>query len=138
MTKEPAKSFQDLIVWQKAHRFVLEIYRFTNSFPKSETYGLISQLRRAAVSVPANMGEGGDRSQESGDRRVHQIGIETRIQKQTTYKRWRMKIPVTLIGKPVSSWGFSNWARRKSGKRNVYQRILTPDSWLLTPYPEGG
>ena len=52
------KSFEDLIVWQKAHRLVLEIYRFTSSFPKIERYGLISQFRRAAVSIAANIAEG--------------------------------------------------------------------------------
>jgi four helix bundle protein len=56
--RPPAKSFEDLIVWQKAHQFVLAIYRFSESFPKSELYGLTSQLRRAAVSVPANIAEG--------------------------------------------------------------------------------
>ena len=58
MRREPAKSFQDLIVWQKAHKLVLEVYRFSSSFPKTETYGLLSQLRRASVSVPANIAEG--------------------------------------------------------------------------------
>jgi four helix bundle protein len=54
----PAKSFAQLIVWQKAHQFVLGVYRFTENFPRSETYGLTSQLRRAAVSIPANIAEG--------------------------------------------------------------------------------
>ncbi len=54
----PAKRFQDLIVWQKAHQFVLAVYRVTQQFPKSELYGLVSQMRRAAVSVPANIAEG--------------------------------------------------------------------------------
>ncbi len=56
--KEGAKSFQDLIVWQKAHQFVLDVYRYTSTFPKSELYGLTSQFRRSAVSVPANIAEG--------------------------------------------------------------------------------
>jgi four helix bundle protein len=55
---EKAKNFTDLIVWQKAHKFVLSIYRLSENFPKSEIYGLTSQLRRAAVSVPANIAEG--------------------------------------------------------------------------------
>jgi four helix bundle protein len=55
---EPARSFQDLIVWQKAHSFVVEIYKMTTHFPKTEMYGLTSQIRRAAVSVPANITEG--------------------------------------------------------------------------------
>ena len=58
MNRAPAKNFRDLIVWQKAHQLVLGLYRFSDGFPKSELYGLISQLRRAAVSVPANIAEG--------------------------------------------------------------------------------
>lgn len=58
MSREPAKSFQDLVVWQKAHGFVLAAYGLSNKFPKEERYGLTSQLRRAAVSVPANIAEG--------------------------------------------------------------------------------
>lgn len=58
MPRPPAKTFQDLIVWQKAHQFVLAIYPFSAQFPKTETYGLTSQLRRSAVSVPANIAEG--------------------------------------------------------------------------------
>jgi len=58
MKRPPAKHFQDLIVWQKAHEFVLLIYRYSESFPKNELYGLTSQLRRSAVSVPSNIVEG--------------------------------------------------------------------------------
>ncbi len=55
---KPAKTFRDLIVWQKAHQFVLTVYRLTKDFPKSEIYGLTHQLRRAAVSIAANIAEG--------------------------------------------------------------------------------
>ena len=58
MKRQPAKRFQDLIVWQKAHQFVLSVYRYTAVFPKTEIYGLTSQFRRAAVSIPANIAEG--------------------------------------------------------------------------------
>ena len=58
ISREPAKSFEDLLVWQKAHSFVLTIYRLTGLFPKHEMFGLISQFRRATVSVPANIAEG--------------------------------------------------------------------------------
>lgn len=58
MGRTPARSFEDLIVWQKAHEFVLAVYRLTDGFPKSELYGLTSQLRRAAVSIAANIAEG--------------------------------------------------------------------------------
>jgi four helix bundle protein len=54
----PARNFQDLIVWQKAHHFVLEVYALTQGFPKSELYGLAAQFRRVAVSIPANLAEG--------------------------------------------------------------------------------
>jgi len=56
--KTPSKTFEDLLVWQKAHQFVLDIYRLTRTFPKDETYGLVSQLRRATISIPANIAEG--------------------------------------------------------------------------------
>jgi four helix bundle protein len=54
----PARTFQDLLVWQKAHRFVLGVYPFTSAFPKHEIYGLSNQFRRAAVSIAANIAEG--------------------------------------------------------------------------------
>jgi four helix bundle protein len=53
-----ARSFRDLLVWRKAHAFVMGVYPFTASFPKHEIYGLSQQLRRAAVSIPANIAEG--------------------------------------------------------------------------------
>ena len=53
-----AKGFEDLVVWQKAHQFVLAVYRLSRTFPRSETYGLSSQFRRAAVSIAANIAEG--------------------------------------------------------------------------------
>mgnify|MGYP001021119085 CR=1 FL=1 len=52
------KDFRKLEVWQKTHGLVLSVYRETTSFPKEEIYGLTSQIRRAAVSIPANIAEG--------------------------------------------------------------------------------
>ena len=66
---KPARTFQDLLVWQKAHGFVLEAYAFTAGFPKQETYGLALQMRRAAVSIPANIAKdsaGGPRRTRPG------------------------------------------------------------------------
>jgi four helix bundle protein len=56
--RKAATTFKDLIVWQKAHQLVLSIYRVTAEFPKHELYGLVSQVRRASVSVAANIAEG--------------------------------------------------------------------------------
>ena len=58
MKRAAARTFQDLVVWQKAHQLVLALYRLSEKFPKSENYGLTGQLRRAAASVPANIAEG--------------------------------------------------------------------------------
>jgi four helix bundle protein len=58
MKRPPAKCFQELIVWQKAHQYVLSVYRYSETFPKAEIYALTSQFRRAAVSVAANIAEG--------------------------------------------------------------------------------
>ena len=55
-------SYKDLIVWQKAVELVIEIYKLSDNFPKTETYGLVSQIRRASVSIPANIAEGSKRS----------------------------------------------------------------------------
>ena len=54
----PARSFKDLIVWQKAHQFVLRVYPYSKKFPREEIYVLTSQFRRAAISIAANISEG--------------------------------------------------------------------------------
>ena len=51
------KDFRDLTVWQRAHEVTLEVYRCTRSFPREETYGMVSQLRRCSSSVAANIAE---------------------------------------------------------------------------------
>src|SRR6266853_380693 len=56
--RAPAQTFRDLVVWQKAHQFVLDSYKLSKSFPREEIYGLTSQFRRAAISVAANIAEG--------------------------------------------------------------------------------
>jgi four helix bundle protein len=57
MTDKAAKRFEDLLIWQRSHALALRVYKETSSFPKHELYGLVSQMRRAAVSVPANITE---------------------------------------------------------------------------------
>ncbi|MBU1013509.1 MAG: four helix bundle protein [Bacteroidetes bacterium] len=53
-----AKTFQDLEVWKKAHKMVLNIYKTSKLFPKEEAFGITSQIRRASISIPANIAEG--------------------------------------------------------------------------------
>lgn len=52
------KSFQDLNIWRESHKLTLEIYNITKNYPKEEIYGLTSQIRRAASSIPSNIAEG--------------------------------------------------------------------------------
>jgi four helix bundle protein len=58
LERAPAKTFRDLVVWQHSHQFILSVYRLSSGFPKHELFGLTSQLRRAAVSIAANIAEG--------------------------------------------------------------------------------
>ena len=55
---QKTKTFKELTMWQKAHIFVLDVYKVTEHFPKQELFGLTSQFRRAAISIPANEAEG--------------------------------------------------------------------------------
>ena len=79
------QNYRDLIVWQKAIEFVTEIYRVTDGFPTKEVYGLTSQLRRCAVSIPSNIAEGkgrltgGELRQFLGHARGSTLEIETKI-----------------------------------------------------------
>jgi len=60
------KSYQDLVAWQKAMDFAMEVYRVTKKFPDDERYGVTSQLRRAVISIPSNIAEGQGR-QSTGE-----------------------------------------------------------------------
>ena len=79
------QSYRDLIAWQKAMELVTEIYRATHRFPKEELFGLMSQLRRAAVSIPSNIAEGkgrlskGEFRQFLGNARGSLAELETQI-----------------------------------------------------------
>jgi four helix bundle protein len=69
------QDFRDLKVWQRGHAFVLAIYQATQAFPDAERFGLTSQVRRAAVSVPANIAEGAVRSSDADFARFLHIAI---------------------------------------------------------------
>jgi four helix bundle protein len=73
MTRPPAKSFEDLLVWQRSHALALRVYKETARFPREEIYGLTAQMRRAAVSVPANIAEAFKRRRSPDKARVLNI-----------------------------------------------------------------
>jgi four helix bundle protein len=79
------RSYQDLLAWQKSRALVTDIYRHTQAFPASELYGLTSQLRRAAVSIPSNIAEGqgrlspGEFKQFIGHAKGSAFEVETQI-----------------------------------------------------------
>ncbi|MFA6183761.1 MAG: four helix bundle protein [Parcubacteria group bacterium] len=67
--KNNLNSYRDLIVWQKAMELVTEIYKLTDKFPKEEIYGIVSQMRRCAISIPSNIAEGRRRDGKKDFRR---------------------------------------------------------------------
>ena len=70
---KPSKTFFELDVWQRAHQLVLEVYSLTQNFPKSEVFGLTSQIRRASISIPANIAEGFKRMGKADKIRFYNI-----------------------------------------------------------------
>ena len=80
-----ARTYRELLVWQKTKALAVHVYRSTEQFPRSETYGLTSQLRRAAVSVPSNIAEGqgrltaGEFSHFFGQARGSLLEMETQL-----------------------------------------------------------
>jgi len=79
------KSFKDLIVWQKSYKLVLEIYKITKEFPKTETYGLSQQMRKAAVSIPSNIAEGYGRKHEAEYKQFLSIAYGSLQEIETQY-----------------------------------------------------
>ena len=77
------KTFRDLLIWQKSTSLVTEIYHLTNSFPKEEIYGLSSQIRRSAISIPSNIAEGYGRDGNSDYLRFLNISISSLFEIQT-------------------------------------------------------
>lgn len=69
------KNFRDLRVWRKAHELVLQAYQLTANFPKNEQFGLTSQIRRAATSIPANIAEGCGRRSDADFARFLQVAM---------------------------------------------------------------
>ena len=81
--RKVAKSFRDLIVWQKAYKLVLEIYKSTKVFPQDELYGLTQQMRRAAISIPSNIAEGYGRKHKREYHRFLSIAYGSLLELET-------------------------------------------------------
>lgn len=79
----PAQSFRDLVVWQRSIQLATTIFRLTSEFPKEEVYGLSSQIRRSAVSVPSNIAEGQGRLSTGEFRQFLSIARGSNFELQT-------------------------------------------------------
>ena len=79
------QSFKDLIVWQKSYKLVLEIYKITKDFPKSETYGLSQQMRKSAVSIPSNIAEGYGRKHKAEYNQFLSIAYGSLLELETQF-----------------------------------------------------
>ena len=122
MERKPARTFQDLIVWQKAHQFVLSVYRSTESFPKKEVYGLTSQFRRAAISIPANIAEGFRRTTKSEKHRFMNIA-------QSSIEECRYYLIFSRDLGYIANDQLTPQLEEVSKLLNAYSKsILTPDS----------
>ncbi|MAP80961.1 MAG: four helix bundle protein [Aequorivita sp.] len=80
------KSHKDLILWKESMTLVEEIYRLTEAFPKEEIYGLTSQIRRAAVSIPSNIAEGAGRNGENEFSRFLYIALGSLSELETQFE----------------------------------------------------
>ena|SRR5216110_1086115 len=133
----PVRGYRDLIVWQDSMDLVVSIYRITATFPKEERYSLVSQLQRAAVSVPSNIAEGHGRSR-TGDYLRHlsvavgslsevetQIQIARRLEYIAEDDQSRLLDSCNAIAKMLG--GLIRSLRRRLESRAGSQRI-SPDS----------
>jgi len=79
------KSFKDLIVWQKSYKLVLEVYKMTGTFPKSEVYGLSQQMRKAAISISSNIAEGYGRKHKTEYNQFLSIAYGSLLELETQF-----------------------------------------------------
>ena len=117
------KGHRDLVAWQKAMELVIEIYRATRDFPKDELYGLTSQLRRAAVSVPSNLAEGYGRNSRKDFQRFIGMALGSLLEVET-----QLEI-ANLLGY-ISDEALSNVFGKS---RRVAQLLHGLKAWCETP-----
>jgi len=85
MKPQQIKTYRDLVVWQKSMALVTDVYKTTKSFPKDETYGIVSQMRRCAVSIPSNIAEGYGRNSSSDYVRFLRMAMGSLYELQTQF-----------------------------------------------------
>jgi len=117
------KGHRDLIAWQNAMEVVVEIYRVTKGFPKDELYGLTSQLRRAAVSVPSNLAEGYGRNSRKDFQRFVGLALGSLLEVET-----QLEIANKLAY--ISDEALSDIFRKT---RRVAQLLHGLKAWCETP-----
>jgi four helix bundle protein len=109
-----ARSYRELLVWQKAKALAVTVYQFTESFPKAETYGLTSQIRRAAVSIVSNIAQGqgrltpGEFTHFLGQARGSLLELETQLDIAVDLKFLEMTRQQMLAGEIYQVLGLLN------------------------------
>lgn len=128
------RSYRDLEVWQKSRALVSRIYRLTKTFPKEEMFGLTSQLRRAAISVPSNIAEGKSRRSTRDYMRFLDIAYGSIAEVET-----QLHIACDLVyttGKKITRLlhDYAEIGRMLNGLLNSLEKKLSsPESRILNP-----
>jgi four helix bundle protein len=120
VTRPPAQSFEDLLVLQKSHALVLCVYKMTKSYPREELFGLVSQMRRAAVSVPANIAEAFKRKSRVDKARVVNLA-------QTSLEELRYYLVLS------SDLGYASLSNEHAQVEEIARMLGAYARTLLTP-----
>jgi four helix bundle protein len=123
--EQALRGYRDLRAWQQAMALVTEIYRITRAFPKEELYGLVSQIRRAAVSIPSNLAEGHGRNSRNefrqfiGQARGSLSEVETQLEISRNLGYVKADVADALmaqadaVGKMLT--GLRSWSEKAAG-----------------------
>ena len=146
-----SQSYRDLIVWQKAMALARKAYSVTSGLPKSEAYGLLSQIRRAAVSVPSNIAEGHGRLTDSqfryfmGNARGSLYEMQTQIELAGDLGYVEAEAGEQIDGPGTGSCavdqriGFGAWAEQSPrGNGRLARESANPPLAVLTPLKRTG
>ena len=122
--RKKIRTYRDLVVWQKAMTYITAIYETTKVFPKEEVYGLVSQLRRSAISIPSNIAEGFGRRSRADYVRFLQIALGSLYETQTqmeiasnlSYLPSQSSVPVYEASREIERmlWSLTNKLNEKT------------------------